>query len=67
MTLDVAVLRFAGFVVLLSVALSIYVHPWWIGLTIFAGLNMLQASFTGFCPAAMVFKKLGIRPGSAFH
>lgn len=67
MTLDVAVLRFAGFVVLLSVALSIYVHPWWIGLTIFAGLNMLQASFTGFCPAAMVFKKLGVRPGSAFH
>ncbi len=67
MTLDVAVLRFAGFVVLLSVALSIFVHPWWIGLTIFAGLNMLQASFTGFCPAAMVFKKLGIRPGSAFH
>ncbi|WP_374409712.1 DUF2892 domain-containing protein [Novosphingobium colocasiae] len=67
MTLDVAVLRFAGFVVLLSVALSIFVHPWWIGLTIFAGLNMLQASFTGFCPAAMVFKKLGVRPGSAFH
>ena len=67
MTLDVAVLRFAGFVVLLSVALSIFVHPWWIGLTIFAGLNMLQASFTGFCPEAMVFKKLGIRPGSAFH
>lgn len=67
MTLDTAVLRFAGFVVLLSVALSIYVHPWWIGLTIFAGLNMLQASFTGFCPAAMIFKKLGIRPGTAFN
>lgn len=67
MTLDVAVLRFAGFVVLLSVALSIFVHPWWIGLTIFAGLNMLQASFTGICPAAMIFKKLGVRPGSAFH
>ena len=67
MTLDVAVLRFAGFVVLLSVALAIFVHPWWIGLTIFAGLNMLQASFTGFCPAAMVFKKLGVRPGAAFR
>jgi len=66
MTLDAAVLRFAGFVVLLSVALSIYVHPYWIGLTIFAGLNMLQASFTGFCPAAMIFKKLGVRPGNAF-
>lgn len=67
MNLDAAVLRFAGFVVLLSVVLSIYVHPWWIGLTIFAGLNMLQASFTGFCPAAMIFKKLGVRPGNAFN
>ena len=67
MTLDAAVLRFAGFVVLLSVVLSIYVHPWWIGLTIFAGLNMLQASFTGFCLAAMIFKKLGVRPGNAFN
>ncbi len=66
MTLDAAVLRFAGFVVLLSVILSIYVHPYWIGLTIFAGLNMLQASFTGFCPAAKIFKKLGVRPGNAF-
>ena len=67
MTLDTAVLRFAGIVVLLSVLLSIYVHPYWIGLTIFAGLNLLQASFTGFCPAAMLFKKLGVRPGNTFH
>lgn len=67
MTIDTAVLRFAGFVVLLSVLLSIYVHPWWIGLTVFAGLNMLQASFTGFCPAAMVFKKLGVKPGNTFN
>lgn len=66
MNLDAAVLRFAGFVVLLSVVLSIYVHPYWIGLTIFAGLNMLQSSFTGFCPAAMIFKKFGVRPGNAF-
>ena len=67
MTLDTAVLRFAGFVVVISALLSIYVHPWWIGLTIFAGLNMLQASFTGFCPAAVVFKKLGVRPGNTFN
>jgi len=66
MNLDAAVLRFAGFVVLVSVLLSIYVHPYWIGLAIFAGLNMIQASFTGFCPAAMIFKKLGVRPGTAF-
>lgn len=66
MTLDTAVLRFAGIVVLVSVLLSIYVHPWWIALTIFAGINMLQSSFTGFCPAAMVFKKLGVKPGNTF-
>jgi len=66
MTLDAAVLRFAGLVVLVSVLLSIYVHPYWLGLTIFVGLNLVQASFTGFCPAAMLFKKLGVRPGNAF-
>lgn len=67
MTLDAAVLRFAGVVVLASVILSLTVHPWWIALTAFAGVNMLQASFTGFCPAAMIFKKLGVRPGTAFR
>ncbi|GGN47677.1 MAG: sulfurtransferase [Novosphingobium sp.] len=67
MNLDAAVLRFAGVVVLASVLLSIYVHPYWLGLTIFAGLNMIQASFTGFCPAAMIFKKLGVKPGNAFR
>lgn len=67
MTLDTAVLRFAGVVVFVSVLLAHYVHPYWIGLTLFAGFNMIQASFTGFCPAAMVFKKLGVKPGNAFR
>lgn len=67
MNLDAAVLRFAGVVVLVGVLLSIAVHPYWIGLTIFAGLNMIQASFTGFCPAATIFKKLGVKPGNAFR
>ena len=66
MTLDRAVLAFAGLVVLLGVALASFVHPYWIGLSVFAGANMLQAAFTGFCPAAMVFKRLGARPGVAF-
>ena len=66
MNLDRSVLSFAGIMVLLSAVLSVTVHPYWIGLTIFAGLNMLQSSFTGFCPAAMLFKKLGARPGAAF-
>jgi len=66
MTLDAAVLRFAGFVVLVSLALAYWVHPYWLGLTAFAGLNLLQASFTGFCPAALVFKAMGVKPGHAF-
>jgi DUF2892 family protein len=40
--------------------------PIWCLLTAFAGLNMIQASVTGFCPAAIVFKKLGLRSGNAF-
>ncbi|MFM7066947.1 MAG: DUF2892 domain-containing protein [Gammaproteobacteria bacterium] len=66
MTLDRAVFVFAGIVVLTGILLAHYVHPWWIGLSAFAGLNMIQAAFTGFCPAAMVLKALGVKPGEAF-
>lgn len=67
MTLDRAVFVFAGCVILLSVTLAYFVSPWWLLLAVFAGLNMIQAAFTGFCPAAMVFKKLGVKPGQAFR
>lgn len=67
MNLDRAVLAFAGFVVLLGLALGLMVHPWWFALSAFAGLNMLQAAFTGFCPAAMLFRKLGVPSGNAFR
>jgi hypothetical protein len=67
MTLDRAVFVFAGLVVLAGVALTHFVSPWWMLLSAFAGANMIQAAFTGFCPAALVFKKLGIRPGQAFR
>lgn len=67
MTIDRAVFVFAGLVVLLGVALAYALNPWWILLTVFAGLNMIQAAFTGFCPAAMVFKRLGLKPGAAFR
>lgn len=66
MTIDRAVMFFAGMVVLVSLALGTFVSPWWYLLTAFAGLNMMQASITGLCPAAWVFRKLGIRPGTAF-
>ncbi len=67
MTLDKAVFVFAGFVVLLGVALGYFVHPAFLLLSAFAGVNMIQAQFTGFCPAAMVFKKMGAKPGASFE
>ena len=67
MPLDSAVMRFAGVVVMGSALLAHFVHPAWIYLTMFAGLNMFQASFTGFCPAATVFKALGAKPGCTFE
>lgn len=67
MNLDKAVLLFAGCVVLLGLALARWVHPAWIWLTVFAGANMIQASLTGFCPAAIAFRKMGVPPGSAFR
>jgi len=66
MNIDKAVLMFAGFVVLLGLALGYMVNPYWYLLTAFAGINMFQAAITGFCPAAIVFKKLGVRSGNAF-
>ncbi|MFM7334936.1 MAG: DUF2892 domain-containing protein [Tabrizicola sp.] len=67
MSLDAAVLRFAGVMVLLSVVLSAYVSPLFVWFTVFIGLNLLQSSFTGFCPAAMVFRALGVKKGCAFE
>lgn len=66
MTLDRSVLAFAGFMTLLSAVLTAWVSPYFIWLTVFVGLNLLQSAFTGFCPAAIVFRKLGVRPGAAF-
>ncbi len=66
MNIDRAVMAFAGLMILTSVALAHFVSPWWLLLTLFVGANMLQASFTGFCPAAKLFAKLGLKPGCAF-
>ena len=66
MNLDRAVMAFAGVMTLISAALVYFVSPWFLLFTAFIGLNMLQASFTGFCPAASIFRKFGIKPGCAF-
>lgn len=67
MTVDRAVMMFAGFVILVSLALGVAVSPYWYFLTAFVGLNLIQASLTGFCPAAIIFKRLGIKTGCAFQ
>ena len=66
MNIDRAVMAFAGVMVLVSLALARFVSPLWLWLTAFVGLNLLQASITGFCPAARVFRKLGLASGCAF-
>lgn len=61
MTIDNGIRVLAGSMVLLSVALTYFVHPGFVWLTVFAGLNLLQSAFTGFCPAVSVLKKLGCK------
>ena len=65
MSLERAVTAFAGVMILISVALTQLVSPLWWLLTAFVGLNLLQSSFTGFCPAAMIMRKLGVGTGAA--
>jgi hypothetical protein len=60
------VFRFAGLMVLASALLAHFYSPNWLWLTGFVGANLLQASFTGFCPLAKVLARLGIQPGAAF-
>lgn len=66
MTLDRTVMMFAGFMILLSVVLTALVSPLWMWFTVFIGVNLIQSSVTGFCPAAMIFRMLGVKDGKAF-
>lgn len=63
MNIDRAVLAIAGLLVLISVALTQLLSPWWWLLTAFVGINLLQVSFTGFCPAALLLRRLGVGRG----
>jgi hypothetical protein len=67
MTIDQWVFRFAGIFVIASLGLGLWVHPFWFAFTAFVGVNMLQASFTGFCPLAKILRWIGLKPGAAFH
>ncbi|UCX06592.1 YgaP family membrane protein [Shewanella sp. HL-SH8] len=61
MSVERTIMAFAGFMVLLSVVLTAIVSHHFIWLTVFVGANLFQSAFTGFCPAAMVMKKLGLK------
>jgi hypothetical protein len=50
----------AGTLVLVSVALARFVNPWWLLLTVFVGVNLIQSVLTGFCPAEMILHRLGL-------
>lgn len=66
MTIDKGVMAFAGVVNLVGILLSLWISPYWLLLSGFVGLNLIQASITGFCPAAMILRRLGLKSGAAF-
>ncbi len=67
MSVDQAVLVFAGLVILAGTVLTQLYSSWWLLLPAFVGLNLIQSVFTGFCPAAIVFRRLGLAPGEIFR
>jgi len=66
MNIDRVVLGFAGTMILASVALAYFVSPYWLWLAVFVGANLLQSSFSGFCPLARILARFGMQPGCAF-
>ena len=61
MTVERLLRLVAGFFVLVSVLLGMYVHPNWFWFTAFVGLNLFQSAFTNWCPMMTILKKLGVR------
>jgi len=66
MSIDRFVLAFAGLMILVSLLLGVYMSPYWFWFTAFVGANLFQSAFTGFCPLALILKKMGVHPGAAF-
>lgn len=66
MTIDRVVFAVAGSFILISLLLANYHSENWLWFTAFVGANLFQSAFTGFCPLAMILKKLGVKPGCAF-
>jgi len=66
MSIDRFVMVFAGMMILASLLLGLYASPYWYWLTAFVGANLLQSAFTGFCPLALILRRLGVPSGAAF-
>ncbi|WP_078118316.1 YgaP family membrane protein [Thiosocius teredinicola] len=71
MSIERIVMAFAGFMIMLTIALGvaespIFHHHYWLYFTAFIGFNLFQSAFTGFCPLALILKKMGKQPGAAF-
>jgi hypothetical protein len=66
MSIDRIVIAVAGSFILISLLLAHYHSENWLWFTAFVGANLLQSAFTGFCPMAIILKKLGVKPGCAF-
>ena len=71
MSVERIVLAFAGFMIMLTLALGIpaspiFHHEYWLYFTAFIGLNLFQSAFTGFCPLALILKAMGRKPGTAY-
>jgi len=67
MNIDRFVIAFGGSMILISLLLFKFHHPNWLWFTAFVGANLLQSSFTGFCPLAKILKLIGVKPGKAFE
>jgi len=67
MNIDRTILAFAGSMILISLLLSQVHSIYWLWFTAFVGANLLQSSFTGFCPLVKILKPLGLKPGNAFE
>jgi len=61
MTIDKAMFILAGSMIIISTLLAMFHSPNWHWLTLFVGANMIQSTFTGFCPPTILMRKLGMK------
>ena len=61
MTINEGLRLMAGVFILISIMLAHYVSPYWLLFTGFIALNLIQSSFTKWCPAMMILKKMGLK------